>query len=71
MDGARLLRALEARPDLVPGLQDELQTRDVAACIRELVSPLTGGSHVSHHHADVAVLVRRARHTVLHEQCTG
>ena len=48
LDGSRLLSALEARPELLAGLQAELQTRDVAACIRQLASPLTGGgAHAS------------------------
>lgn len=44
LDGSRLLSALEARPELLAGLQAELQTRDVAACIRQLASPLAGGA---------------------------
>ena len=49
MEGSRLLRALGAQPELLAGLQAELQTGDVAACIRQLASSLTGTPHEKPH----------------------
>lgn len=46
--GPRLLRALAARPDLMQGLGQELQTADVADLISELASPVEGVLYIFH-----------------------